>query len=577
MTPSPAPRARTRWTRRLIRRREQAACPQLLGFPSDYRVDGARHASCDPITPVEAVSPPTERASQNSYNSRRPWQQTRNGNRRSTPLLIRLREETESAVRGFVNDVVDAGRRRPAAGAGRGAAGGRCGSRRPRWTRRSKDVRAELEGIAAARLREAQAEHAERMAALEAEADRGAGAGRDAERGGCGRRGAASRPSAERVAAVAEAREQAEAERAGSRGRDADDCRGTRAGEGTGRGPRASAGADQVRRSLRRRGRRRTHDAGRGALAEAAREGGRRAGVPPWSVSGRRRRRNRWRRCRSARKDRGGRAGGGPVARSQGGGGRPGGGGGASPGGRGADRARGQRRRCAARHRPRRGAVGRGGDGRGRAPRPSTAPATRSPEPDPGAGEAAEDAARVSQVLDAIRQLDEQTTVTSLLESLTDRGGRDLRQPRRAVRPCRRARCAGWRFDGVRSSDSGEGGGTQALNGAGSGFLGSRDRRGASALVLTPPPGEDELDWPPAFADLPSGPQRDRGARCDRRPADGRAVRRRRPARRVPRRPRPGPTPSSCWRGMPGRCIEALTANHAAGLLPTASPAPSDP
>ena len=42
----------------LIKQRMQAASSQLQCFPSDYRVDGARHASYDSATPVEAVTPP---------------------------------------------------------------------------------------------------------------------------------------------------------------------------------------------------------------------------------------------------------------------------------------------------------------------------------------------------------------------------------------------------------------------------------------------------------------------------------------------------------------------------------------
>ncbi len=42
----------------LIKQRERTDCPQLTDVPSDLRVNGARHASHDPVPPSKPNSPP---------------------------------------------------------------------------------------------------------------------------------------------------------------------------------------------------------------------------------------------------------------------------------------------------------------------------------------------------------------------------------------------------------------------------------------------------------------------------------------------------------------------------------------
>jgi len=58
MTSDPTPQAKAGGRRRLFRRRERAANPQLWFFPSDLRVDGARHASRVRLSPSKPCRPP---------------------------------------------------------------------------------------------------------------------------------------------------------------------------------------------------------------------------------------------------------------------------------------------------------------------------------------------------------------------------------------------------------------------------------------------------------------------------------------------------------------------------------------
>src|SRR6188474_3187891 len=44
----------------LIKQRERTDCPQLTDVPSDLRVNGARHASRNPVPPSKPNSPPAE-------------------------------------------------------------------------------------------------------------------------------------------------------------------------------------------------------------------------------------------------------------------------------------------------------------------------------------------------------------------------------------------------------------------------------------------------------------------------------------------------------------------------------------
>ena len=474
-------------------------------------------------------------------------------------LLIRLREETESAVRGFVNDVVvraDADRRR-ALDEARQAADAAV---QAAVDAAQKDVRAEIEGAAAARLREAQAEHAARVVALEAKLT-GAREQAEAERVAAVA-GAREQAEAERVAAVAEAREQAEAERAAAVAETRTTAEAERARALA--EARERAGADQAaalaeareakdaERARALAEAREKADAERAAAVERVRQEAAAEQVAALSQARKEAAEEQAEALSRVRREA-------AVAQAE-----------------AVARAQEAAAQTAL-------AANAGGalHGTARAGVPSGAAATDEDVrlaldsgypvagPDPG-GEAAEDAARVSQVLDAIRQLDEQTTVTSLLESLTDRAAAYASRAALFVRVAGEMR--GWRFTGFEGA--GEGGGTQALNGAG-GFLGRAIDEGR-ALVLTPPPGEDELDWPPAFADLPP----DRSAIAVPVAIGGQPM----VALYADDARRAGPSTPAAWSDAiellarhAGCCIEALTANHAAGLLPTASPAPSDP
>ena len=61
MTPDPAPQART-GRRSRSKPRERAANPQLVCFPPDLRVGGARHASCEPLPPSKPERPHVSRS-----------------------------------------------------------------------------------------------------------------------------------------------------------------------------------------------------------------------------------------------------------------------------------------------------------------------------------------------------------------------------------------------------------------------------------------------------------------------------------------------------------------------------------
>ena len=187
-----------------------------------------------------------------------------------------------------------------------------------------------------------------------------------------------------------------------------------------------------------------------------------------------------------------------------------------------------------------------------------------------GAGAAAEDAAGVSQVLDTIRLLDDQTTLTSLLEALTEAAATYASRAALFVRVGGEMR--GWRFEGF-GSDAAEAG-HEVLNGAGSGFLGRAIDEGR-ALVLTPPPGEDELDWPPAFAALPP----DRSAIAVPVTVGGQPM----VALYADDAQRDGPSTPAAWSDViellarhAGRCMEALTANRAAHAAAGGGPAGAD-
>lgn len=186
----------------------------------------------------------------------------------------------------------------------------------------------------------------------------------------------------------------------------------------------------------------------------------------------------------------------------------------------------------------------------------------------PGAavGDAADDAARVSQVLDSIRYLDEQTTLTAVLDTLTDAAADYASRAALFVRVDGEMRA--WRLSGF-DPEVGEAG-DPVLNGDGSGFLGRAIAEGR-ALVLTPPPGEDELDWPPAFAGLPP----DRSAIAVPVSIGGQSM----VALYADDAHRESQSAPAEWSDAiellarhAGCCIEALTANQAAGA---ARPAPA--
>lgn len=443
-------------------------------------------------------------------------------------LLVRLREETESAVRGFVDDVVtraDADRQRALDDARRAA----DAAVETAVDAARKDVRAELDGVVAARLQEAETRHAARVAELEAklaETRNEADAARNETDAARTAALAEARENAEaaqaaQAAAVADVRERADAERASAVAKvreEADAEQATmlaevreQAAEEQARivaGVRQDAAAEQAAALARAR---KTAAADQAeALSRVRRE----AAVAQAEA----------------------------VARAQ---------------------------EAAVRVVGSTSAGGGAGapDEEVRLGLDSAGPSAGAP----GAGAAAEDAARVSQVLDTIRLLDDQTTLTSLLEALTEAAATYASRAALFVRVGGEMR--GWRFEGF-GSDSAEAG-HEVLNGAGSGFLGRAIDEGR-ALVLTPPPGEDELDWPPAFAALPS----DRSAIAVPVTVGGQPM----VALYADDAQRDGPSTPAAWSDViellarhAGRCIEALTASRAAHAAAGGGPAGVDP
>lgn len=458
-------------------------------------------------------------------------------------LLIRLREETESAVRGFVNDVVtraDADRQRALDEARQTAED----AVQAAVDAARKDVRAELDGILAARLSEAEAEHAARVATLEAKLT-----------------AAREQAEADQAAALAEAREQAEAEQAAAVGEaraQADAELTTALAEA-----REKAAADRAEALAEVR---ETADAERmKMLAEArqkadADQAGAVARVRQEAAAEQVAALSRARQEAAAEQ-----AGALSRARQE------------AAAAQAEALARAQEAAAQAALAANAAGVPYGASGAGA---PSGVPASDEemrleldygyPAAGSGAGgEAAEDAARVSQVLDAIRRLDEQTTLTSLLEALTDQAATYASRAALFVRDGGEMR--GWRFAGF---DAQKGDDNQVLNGAGSGFLGRAIDEGR-ALVLTPPPGEDELDWPPGFAALPP----DRSAIAVPVSVGGQPM----VALYADDAEREGPSTPAAWSDAiellarhAGCCIEALTANHAAARASGARPAPDD-
>ena len=457
-------------------------------------------------------------------------------------LLVRLREETESAVRNLVNDVVaraDADRER-ALDEARHAADA---SVQAAVDATRKDVRAELDGLLAARLQEAEAEHTTRVAALEAklaetreqaQAERAAALTEARERAEAERAAAVAQAratadtegakalaeareaaAAEQAAALAEARDRADAEQAKvlaeARARaDAERAEAVAA-------VRQEAAAEQVAALSRARKEAAAEQAE--ALSRVRREA---AAAQAEAVA----------RAQEAAAQTAANAAGGPY-----------------------------------------GAAGAGAPSAAATADGEVRLALDSGHPGVGPGAAgggAEDGARVSQMLDAVRHLDEQTTLTSLLEALTERAAEYTSRAALFVRIG--GEMQGWRFAGF---DSAMQNGSPALNGAGSGFLGRAIDEGR-ALVLTPPPGEDELDWPPAFASLPP----DRSAIAVPVSVGGQPM----VALYADDAAREGPSTPSAWSDAiellarhAGCCIEALTANHAAGLTPATSARPAGP
>ena len=450
-------------------------------------------------------------------------------------LLDRLREETETAVRGFVNDVVaraDADRQRALDAARQGA----DAAVQAAVDAARKDVRVELDGLLAARLQEAEAAHGTRVAALEAqlaetreraEADRATALTEARERADKERAAAVAEAratadtegakvlaeareaaAAEQAAALAEARERADAEQARvlAEARARADAERAEAVAGV----RQEAAAEQVAALSRARKEAAAEQAE--ALSRVRREA---AAAQAEAVA----------RAHEAAQA-GANAAGVPYD----------GAGAGAPSGAAAE---GEVRL----------ALDSGHPGVGPGP----------------AGDDPEDGAHVSQILDAVRHLDEQTTLTSLLEALTERAAAYASRAALFVRIG--GQMQGWRFAGF---DSATEDGSPSLNGSGSGFLGRAIDEGR-ALVLTPPPGEDELDWPPAFASLPP----DRSAIAVPVSVGGQPM----VALYADDAAREGPSTPSAWSDAiellarhAGCCIEALTANHAAGLTP-ASPA----
>ena len=463
-------------------------------------------------------------------------------------LLVRLREETESAVRGFVNDVVtraDADRQRALAEARHAA----DSAVQTAVNAARRDVRAELDDDFAARVRAAEADHSARVAELEAklaeareraaveqaaavadvraeaDAERTKALAEAREQAAAGQTAAVAdvraKADAERTKALAEARKQADAEQAAALAQvleQADTERVAALAESRDKADAAQAGAvaDIRREAVAEQA---------AALSRARKEA---ASEQAEALS-------RVRKAAAVAQTE-------AVARAQ------------------------ETAVQAALAANAAGGVAYGSAGAAPA---ATAAAASDEEvrlsldygyPAAAGGEAAEDAARVPQLLDTIRHLDEQTTLTSLLEALTDAAAGYASRAALFVRVDGEMRA--WRLTGFEAGA--EEGGSQALNGGGSGFLGRAIEEGR-ALVLTPPPGEDELDWPPAFAALPS----DRSAIAVPVSIGGQPM----AALYADDAQREGPSTPAVWSDAiellaryAGCSIEALTANHAAGL-----------
>ena len=449
-------------------------------------------------------------------------------------LLVRLREETESAVRGFANDVVtraDADRQRALDEARRAADAAVATA----VDAARNDVRAEFDSVVAARLQEAETRHATRVAELEAELTE-----------------AGERAQAEQDAALAEAREQAEAERTAA------------LAEARARAEAAqSAAIADVRekadaeRATALAGAREAADAERATALAEARE---KAAAEQAEIVARIRQEAAAEQVAAlsrARKE---------AAAEQ-----------AETLARVRQEAAAAQTEAVARAQEA-GQAATVADAGGAAAGPGSGTASDeevrlglgygSPAAVAGGddGAAVEDAGRVSQVLDTIRHLDEQTTLTSLLEALTEAAAAYASRAALFVRVDGEMR--GWRFAGF-DSETGERG-NEVLNGAGSGFLGRAVDEGR-ALVLTPPPGEDELDWPPAFAALPP----DRSAIAVPVTIGGQPM----VALYADDARRDGPSSPAAWSDAiellarhAGCCLEALTAGRAAKLAAGGKP-----
>ena len=462
-------------------------------------------------------------------------------------LLGRLREETETAVRGFVNDVVaraDADRQQALDAARQGA----DAAVQAAVDAARKDVRAELDGLLTARLQEAEAAHGTRVAALEAklaetreqaETDRTAALTQAESDRAAALTEARKRADAERAAAVAEARASASTEGAKALA----EAREAAAAEQSAAlaEARELADAEQAKALAEARAR---ADAERAEAVTAVRQ---ETAAEQVAALSRARKEaaaeqaealSRVRREAAAAQAE-------AVARAQ------------DAAAQAAANAAGVPYGAAGAGTPSGGAATSEGEVR---------LALDSGHSGVGSGPAGgdpEDGARVSEILDAVRHLDEQTTLTSLLEALTERAAAYASRAALFIRIG--GQMQGWRFAGF---DSAMENGAPSLNGTGSGFLGRAIDEGR-ALVLTPPPGEDELDWPPAFASLPP----DRSAIAVPVSVGGQPM----VALYADDAAREGPSTPSAWSDAiellarhAGCCIEALTANHAAGLTPAA-------
>ena len=440
-------------------------------------------------------------------------------------LLIRLREETESVVRGFVDDVVtraDADRQRALDEARRAADAAVAAAR--------TNARAAAEEVVAVQLKEAEARHVVRVAELEEKLARTreelgaerAAAVAETRKQAKGERAAAvaevrEEAAAEQAAAVAEVRKRAEAEQAAAVAEVRERAEAERA-EAVAE-VREQAEAQQAVAVARLRTDAAAEQAA--ALSRARTE----AAVEQAAAVSRVRKE-----AAAAQQE--------AVAQAQ---------------------EAGTQAALAA------------GSGVSAGPEDEVRLALDYGHPGAGpgtaVGDAADDAARVSQVLDSIRHLDEQTTLTAVLDTLTDAAADYASRAALFVRVDGEMRA--WRLSGF-DPEVGEAG-DPVLNGDGSGFLGRAIAEGR-ALVLTPPPGEDELDWPPAFAGLPP----DRSAIAVPVSIGGQSM----VALYADDAHREGQSAPAEWSDAiellarhAGCCIEALTAGLAAGAARSAPPA----